>query len=105
MKTWYVDVYRFNEGVTDIQAQSITMVGEPNEVFTDYKLSHVPTLYVDSVYCVYTPIPMIAFICRYPILASFPGTPSSARTTYAQRLYAYVVRTEEGGAWERGYPI
>ena len=39
MKTWYVDVYRFNEGVTDIQAQSITMVGEPNEVFTDYKLS------------------------------------------------------------------
>ena len=53
MKTWYVDVYRFNEGVTDIQAQSITMVGEPNEVFTDYKLSHVPTLYVGSVYCVH----------------------------------------------------
>ena len=94
MKTWYVDVYRFNEGVTDIQAQSITMVGEPNEVFTDYKLSHVPTLYVVSVY-LHT-LPMIAFICRYPILASFPGAPSSARTTYAQRSYAYVVRTEEG---------
>ena len=47
--------------MTDIQAQSITMVGEPNEVFTDYKLSHVPTLYVVSVYCVHT-LPMVSFI-------------------------------------------
>jgi hypothetical protein len=40
---------RFNEGVTDIQAQSISMVGEPKEVFTDYKLSHVPTIHTHVV--------------------------------------------------------
>ena len=39
-----VHVCRFNEGVADIRAQSIQMVGVPKEVFTDYKLSHVPTM-------------------------------------------------------------
>ena len=39
-------LYRFNEGVTDIRGQSIEMVGSPKEVFMDYKLSHVPTMYV-----------------------------------------------------------
>ena len=37
---------RFSEGVTDIRAQSIQVVGIPKEVFADYKLSHVPTMYV-----------------------------------------------------------
>jgi hypothetical protein len=40
---------RFNEGVTDIQAQSIVMVREPKEVFKDYKLSHVPTMHTHVV--------------------------------------------------------
>lgn len=35
---------RFNEGVTDILAKSIVMVGAPREVFAEYKLSHVPTM-------------------------------------------------------------
>ena len=40
----YALVYRFNEGVTDIMAKSIMMVGAPREVFAEYKLSHVPTM-------------------------------------------------------------
>ena len=39
-------MHRFNEGVTDIKAESIQMIDDPKEVFTDYKLSHIPTMYV-----------------------------------------------------------
>ena len=37
---------RFTEGITDITAKSIMMVGTPREVFTEYRLSLVPTMCV-----------------------------------------------------------
>lgn len=49
--TMSVLLFRFNEGVTDIKAQSIQMVGTPKEVFVEHKLSHVPTMYVTVWHC------------------------------------------------------
>ena len=38
--------YRYNQGVTDIQATSITIIGEPQEVFTEIRRGTVGTKYV-----------------------------------------------------------
>ena len=37
---------RYNEGVTDIQATSIKMIGEPQEIFTEIQRGTVATKYV-----------------------------------------------------------
>ena len=43
--------YRYNQGVTDIQATSIKIIGEPQEVFTEIRRGTVGTKYVQ--YCIY----------------------------------------------------
>ena len=37
---------RYNQGVTDIQATSIKIIGEPQEVFTEIRRGTVETKYV-----------------------------------------------------------
>ncbi|KAL5473421.1 hypothetical protein EMCRGX_G027903 [Ephydatia muelleri] len=40
---------RFSEGVTDIVAKSIQLLGSPREVFTQHRLSHIPTYHTHVV--------------------------------------------------------
>ena len=43
----YTEFYRYNQGVTDIQATSIKIIGEPQEVFTEIRRGTVATKYVE----------------------------------------------------------
>ena len=43
---FFSDFCRYNQGVTDIQATSIKVIGEPQEVFTEIQRGTVGTKYV-----------------------------------------------------------